>query len=144
MPLVEVSGTVNGPVRQVYNRAKDMEAFAGYMPDVEAINSLEKGPGYSVTEWVSRLQGRIFRWVEREEFDDEAMVIRYRQTEGDLAKMEGQWTFTEDEAGTHISLDCTFEFGMPVLAALLNPVGKIAVKKNLSAMLQALKQQFPG
>jgi len=138
VPEVVVERVIAAPREQVYQLAKNMEAFAEYLPNAKEIRTLERLADSQLTEWVTQLKGMTFRWVERESFDDENLKIYYEQTEGDLAVMKGEWSFEEHPEGTHVTLTCTFEFGMPALAAVLNPIGAIAVRENISKLLEAL------
>lgn len=141
MPFVEVKRLVQVPRQRLWRVAADFTSFPRFMPDVERITILERGNGWEVSEWVTRLQGRVIRWKERADFDPVAFRIRYRQTEGDLKKFEGEWRFDEDEGGTLFTLTCDFEFGIPVLAALLNPVAARAIRANLEAMMDAIERE---
>ncbi len=147
MPYVEVTRTVRVPRRRVWEVASDFASFPRFMPDVESLTILERGEGWEVSEWVARLQGRTIRWCERADFDPAAYRIRYRQTQGDLKKFEGEWRF--DPAGadgeeTLFTLTCEFEFGIPVLAALLNPVAARAIRSNLESMMEAIEREAAG
>ncbi|MCL6451375.1 MAG: aromatase/cyclase [Acetobacteraceae bacterium] len=140
MPFVAVeSEPIRADRRKVYALACDMESFPSYMPDVKSVKVLERGPNWTVTEWVALLKGRTFRWKERDEFDPETPCIRYRLEEGDLKKFEGEWTFEAQGEETRVRLTVDFELGVPMIAALLNPVAKLAVRDNCAGMLAAIK-----
>lgn len=142
MPLVEVKETVHGRARDVYQLIKDMESYPQFMPSLNDVRVLEKGDNWTITAWDSTLNGMSFKWKERDEFDDVACRIRYAQTEGDLKKFEGEWILEQDGEHTHITLTVDFEFGVPMLATLLNPVAKVKLRQNGESMLQAIKQRF--
>lgn len=76
-------------------------------------------------------------------FDDKKKHIRYQQTEGDLKKFEGEWVLTAlDDGHTEIKLSVDFEFGIPMIAGLLNPLLKKKVRDNSMNMLQAVKERL--
>lgn len=139
MPHVEVKTVIAAPRDAVYDICSDMTRFAEFMPDVQSITLVESGDGYTVTDWVTSLQGRKFAWREREEFDRDNYRIYYRQVQGDLKKMEGEWLFETTMDGTEVTLTMDFEFGLPLLEAVLNPVAIFALKKNMNGMLEAIK-----
>lgn len=139
MPHVEVKVVMAADPRSVYNVCRDMTAFAEFMENVEKVALLEEGEDYTLTEWHTKLQGRKFVWQEREEYDDENLAIRYRQAQGDLKQMEGEWILEEVPGGTAVTLTCDFEFGIPMLAPVLNPVASITLKQNLRQMLEGIK-----
>ena len=75
-------------------------------------------------------------------FYPEEMRITYCQTEGDLKKMEGEWRLVPVSEGTEVSLLVDFEFGIPMIAGLLNPILKKKVRENSENMLTAVKAQI--
>lgn len=141
MPFVEVTETIYTTPDVAYKLAKDMESYPKFMKSVEKITTLERGEDYTITKWETKLQGRPFVWTERDEFDDNARVIKYKLIDGDLKKFEGAWTFEQTDNGTLVKLTVDFEFGLPMFATLLNPIAVLMVKQNSEAMLAGMKQQ---
>ncbi|WP_018131013.1 type II toxin-antitoxin system RatA family toxin [Effusibacillus pohliae] len=144
MPSVEIRETIRGRADQVYELIKDMESYPQFMPSLNDVKVLERGDNWTITAWDSTLNGMSFRWRERDEFDEQRNRIRYCQIEGDLKKFEGEWIVEQDGEQTRVTLTVDFEFGVPMLSALLNPVAKVKLRQNGEAMLQALKQRFEG
>lgn len=141
VPRVEVSKLVQAPVEQVYRICRDLPSFPKFMPNVVSVTVKEAGDNWTVTEWVTRLQGRTIRWTERDEFDDVTPRISYNQVSGDLKTFRGEWHFAPEGSGTRVTMTCEFEFGIPVIAALLNPVAVMALRSNIEDMLNAIDRQ---
>lgn len=144
MPFIEVSKEMAASPDDVYQVAKDMEAYPNFMKSVVKITTLESGEGYTITKWDTRLQGRPVVWTERDEFDDIARRIDYKLVAGDLKKFGGAWTFEQVGNNTLVKLTVDFELGIPMFASLLNPIAVITVRSNLEAMLSGMKQQVEG
>ncbi len=145
MPTVEVKHVVPASIDVVYRVVSDQESYPKFMKTMESVKVLERGDGYTLTEWIARLQGARFRWVEKDLYDPEHHRITYNQTEGDLKVFRGYWELAEVPQGTEVLLVTEFEFGMPMLASMLNPVAKMALKSNSRAMLEAIAEKFqPG
>ena len=142
MPTVEVSHVVGAPIDSVYEILTDMASFPRFMKTVQSITILERGEGYTVSEWVAKLQGARFRWVERDRFYPQEWRITYDQTEGDLKVFRGHWALERVPKGTQVTLVTEFEFGMPMLSSLLNPVAKIAIRDNARTMVQGIAGQL--
>lgn len=140
MPRVVVEARVAKPPDRVYALLSDMEQFPRFMPNLLSLTVVEKGEGYSITAWEALLQGARFRWRERDNFLPNR--ITYQQTEGDLKQFEGEWVLESDPDGTLVRLVTDFEFGIPMLSALLNPIAKVAIRENMRAMLQAIAQEL--
>lgn len=144
MPYVESSISVQAAPAAVYEVAKDMESYPEFMKDVESIITLERTDHSTVTRWVTKLEGRTLKWTELDEFDDENLIIRYTQTEGDLKKFEGYWKFESENGETKVTLTVDFEFGIPMVAALLHPIAKVKVRENCAMMLKGIKEKVEG
>lgn len=141
MPVVEVRQVISASPHSIYAVLSDMVSFPKFMKSVESIEILERGEGFTRSQWVARLQGARFRWVEKDVFYPESWRITYHQTEGDLRVFEGHWQLQEVESGTEVTLVTEFEFGIPMLASLLNPVAKLAIRDNAKSMVKAIAQQ---
>ena len=142
MPFVETTTIVKADREKAYRLASDMESYPMFMKDVQSIRVLERGDGWTITEWKTSLQGRPISWKEKDTFDDRNYVIEYRQIEGDLKKFEGRWEFTEVPEGTLIRLTVDFEIGIPMFSGLLDPVAKVVVKRNCESMLAGMKAKL--
>ncbi|REJ36621.1 MAG: cyclase [Bacillota bacterium] len=144
VPYVEVSKLIKGSRDQIYDLLKRVEEYPEFMADVESIRVLERDQHSSLSEWVTRLEGRRLRWVERETYHDDQYRMVYRMTEGDLKQFEGEWRLEETTEGTLVTLTCQFDLGIPMFAALLNPIARIKVKENVESMLEGLRQKVEG
>ncbi len=138
MPLVSVTEVVPVEREVLYRILADMTQFPRFMKNVESIEVTERGDNYTLSHWVTRLQGAKFRWTERDTFYPEEGRITFTQIEGDLKIFQGEWRLCTTTEGTEVTLDTEFEFGIPMLATLLNPVGKLALRDNARGMLKAI------
>lgn len=146
MPKVEVSAGIRADLDKAYETAKDAYRTGrfGNTTNVRSVTVLEEGPDYSVSEWDVVLQGKGFKWTERDTYDEERKAIRFEQVKGDLAKLSGECLFEEGTEGVAASMWVDFDFGVPMLAAILNPIATAALRKNLREMLDCLKGWTEG
>lgn len=142
MAYLEESVAINAPTQEVYNLAKQMEAFPEYMPDIKSITVTERKENSTVSKWVSAVDDMDIIWTEQEWYDDAAPRITYRLLEGDLDKFEGSWEFQPWGQGTKVTLKVEFDFGIPALEELLGPTLNLKVQANLVMMLNALKAKI--
>ncbi len=141
MPTVEVKETIQGGADAVYNVLSKMDDFPTFMSNVESVEIRETGEGYAVSEWTARLQGKKFHWVERDEFFPQRRQIVFRQVQGDLKVFAGRWQVDPVTAAeSRVTLVTEFEFGIPMLATLLNPVARYALRQNALGMLAGVQQ----
>ncbi|MCM0759484.1 aromatase/cyclase [Sporomusa sphaeroides DSM 2875] len=142
MPYVEVSLPVRAERSEIYPILKEMEKYPEFMADLVSVEVVERKENSTITKWVSNVDGRIIKWTEVDLFDDANMHISYKQIDGDLKKFEGEWILTPVAAGTEIKLTVDFEFGIPMIAGLLNPILKKKVRDNSLNMLTAIKERM--
>jgi len=141
VPHVEAELTVPLTFEETWNFCTDVEAFPHYMSAVDAIQVIEEEGNWSLQRWETRVKGAPFKWTEKNVHMKDERRITYRQTEGDLKQFEGEWTFEDAEGGTRVKLTCDFEFGIPMVASLLNPIAKLLIRDNLISMLEGVSKK---
>lgn len=145
MPVVEVSAFIKGvDKRRVYAIIKDMERYPTFMPDLTSVTIVERAADTTVTRWVGNVDGLTLRWTERDHFDDANQRITYRQLDGDLKVFAGQWRVLDTEDGAQVRLTVEFEFGVTMLAPMIDPLLKRKIQANCQKMLQALEREAVG
>lgn len=142
MPCVETKTTIKGKGEQIYRIIADMAAYPDFMKDLVSVEILERGADYTLSHWVSNVDGRRIVWTERDSFYPEQLRITYAQTDGDLKRMEGAWQITPQGEDCEVALVVDFEFGIPMIAGLLNPILKKKVRENCENMLTSIKEQI--
>lgn len=142
MPYVEVTRVVRADKDAVFAALSDMESFSRFMDSVVEVKVLKREGNTTESSWHVTLQGAPFRWVEADTFLPEEGRITYRQLSGDLRKFEGEWRIASVDDGTSVTLTTDFEFGMPMIASLLNPVARLILRKNAEQMLEALQSNL--
>lgn len=141
MPYVATSIVIDAPAALIYGLAKDQERFPQFMPDVESVTVVERHADRVLTRWKTLIEDAPIEWLEEDRFDDAALRIEYKLLEGDLDTFEGTWTFAPDGGGTLVTLDVTYDFGVPTLAELIGPTLEKKVRENADMMLAALKTE---
>jgi coenzyme Q-binding protein COQ10 len=141
MPYVESRIVIDAPARRVYELAKDQERFPQFMPDVEKVTILQRDRDGVISRWKTLVEEAPIEWTEEDRFDDSALRIDYKLTEGDLDKFEGFWTFEHRDGLTHVVLGVDYDFGVPTLAELIGPTLQRKVRENSEMMLTALKRE---
>lgn len=142
MPFVKSDILIKGDKTAIYQVIQNMEDYPHFMQSLVSVTVLERGENYDISHWVSDVDGRKIVWTERDEFYPEDFKITYQQTDGDLKKMEGVWELVDEPEGVRVSLTVDFEFGIPMIAGLLNPLLIRKVRENSEAMLVAVKGQI--
>lgn len=143
MPTVETSVWVDAPVAHVASVARDNESFPEFMDDVKSITIVERDGGRVVTDWVGIVPsfGLKLRWRQEDVWSEDGTHCAFRQVEGDYDKLEGSWTFKEENGGTRFDSALEYEYVVPGLGPLVKKVVHGIVIKNMDGVLGAIKQR---
>ena len=99
MPFVKSEIVIKGEKQKIFDVIQDMASYPKFMKNLISVEVLEKGENYDISHWVSNVDGRKIVWTERDDFYPEIFKITYKQTAGDLKKMEGAWELLDTEEG---------------------------------------------
>jgi ribosome-associated toxin RatA of RatAB toxin-antitoxin module len=143
MPTVETTVWINAPLEKVYAIAKDSERYPEFMKEVQSLTVVEREAGRVVSDWVGIVPtfGLKVRWRQEERWDDDAHASRFHQVSGDYDKLEGTWTFREENGGTRFDQFVDYEYNVPTLGPLVKKVIYNIVKNNLESVNAGFKQR---
>ncbi|MGV3617832.1 MAG: type II toxin-antitoxin system RatA family toxin [Fimbriimonas sp.] len=141
MPTVETTVWINAPLEKVYAIAKDSERYPEFMKEVQSLTIVEREPGRVVSDWVGIVPtfGLKVRWRQEENWDDATHSSRFRQVSGDYDKLEGTWSFREENGGTRFDQFMEYEYNVPTLGPLVKKVIFNIVKNNLESVNAGFK-----
>lgn len=145
MPYVEEKIDVIGDINELFRLISDVTLFPDFMEDVKSVEILEEGDGWKVSKWVNDVDGRVIKWTEKDFILPDDFRINFELVEGDLKSYSGFWQLAdkEDEPGViDITFAIDFEFGMPVIAALIHPILARVLRTNMKQMLLAVKNKI--
>ena len=96
-----------------------------------------------VADWVGIVPtfGLKVRWRQEEIWNDETHSSHFKQLSGDYDRLEGDWTFAEENGGTRFNQTLDYEYNVPTLGPLVKKVIHSIVVKNLDAINEAFKQR---
>lgn len=143
MPTVETTTWIDAPLETVYAVSKKNQDFPNFMKDVQSLTIVESDGNRVVSDWVGVVSafGLKIRWRQEDVWDDEAHVCRFKMLKGDYDKLEGHWTFQEDNGGTRFDSHVDYEYKVPGIGPLIYKVIHGLVVKNLDDTLQAIKSK---
>lgn len=128
--------------RTAYGLVRD---FGRYPELVDVVRKVEVHPGADdgvvVSDWEVDFRNGVLTWSEEDVFDDGAMLISFRQTAGDFEVFDGQWEVTPAGpagAGCVVRFEAKFDFGLPSLAGIIDPVAERVLRETIATILQAL------
>ena len=145
MPRVESSVVINGPPDKVFALARDIESFPEFMPDLKKVTILEKNPDGNrvVSEFVGFIKDfRItIKWVEEDEWDEQAKTCKFKLVKGDFKSYSGMWTFEPADGGTKYTSVIDFEYEIPLIGPIIKSLVAKLMKQNVDNMLNAIKDK---
>ncbi|NUQ01346.1 MAG: DUF2505 family protein [Armatimonadetes bacterium] len=150
MPEVTNRTVIAAPLETVYQAAQDIEGLAAFIDDVESITVTARREGETgpetVTDWVGLLPEfrRKLRWTEQDWWDDVAHQCRFRQTEGDFDRYEGEWRFHAEDGGTVVELVVVYEYDVPLIGPLVQKLVLKKVQQSVDSMQAGLKRRAEG
>ncbi|MBS3909679.1 MAG: SRPBCC family protein [Actinobacteria bacterium] len=144
MPLIVETINVQMSAAELFPIISDFEKYPEMMADVKKVTILERGEGYTVSEWVNEIDGRVIKWVEKDIIKPEENRIDFEQVKGDLKTFQGYWQLDEASDDTKITFSISFEFGIPMLAPLLHPLLSKKLRENMKQMLADIKIKAEG
>ncbi|MFI1293614.1 type II toxin-antitoxin system RatA family toxin [Streptomyces sp. NPDC020792] len=133
-------------LRETYDRIRDFAHYPQIIDVVRSVTAHQAEPGEPViSDWEVDFRNGILCWSEEDVFDDEALTIVFRQTEGDFESFEGRWEVEPAAAGgAHVRFAATFDFGLPSLAGIIDPVAERVLRETIGHILRALLEEQPA
>jgi ribosome-associated toxin RatA of RatAB toxin-antitoxin module len=129
---------------ELFPIVSDFEKYPEIMDAVKQVTILERGDGYSVSEWINEAAGRVIKWTEKDYIKPAENRIDFELIKGDLKTYNGFWHLASNGSATKVVVSINFEFGVPMLAPLLHPLLAKLLRENLRQMLEALKKRAEG
>ncbi|MEV7320804.1 SRPBCC family protein [Streptomyces sp. NPDC093970] len=125
---------------EAYERVRD---FARYPDLVDTVRSVTVHPAASgspvLSDWEVDFRNGVLAWSEEDVFDDRALSIVFRQTEGDFESFDGRWDVTAGPRGTaRVRFAAMFDFGLPSLAGIVDPVAERVLRETIEHILRTL------
>ena len=143
MPTVESTVFISAPLERVYEISKDNRSFPEFMKDVKSLTVIEEDGPRVVSEYVGLIPQFMLkvRWTQEDVWDDAKHVCTFRQVKGDYDKLDGTWSFKEENGGTRFDSFLEYEYNVPTLGPLVKKVVHSIVVKNVENILEAIKMK---
>ncbi|WP_406835977.1 type II toxin-antitoxin system RatA family toxin [Streptomyces sp. AHU1] len=125
---------------EAYARVRDFGRYPDLVDRVRSVTVHPAPPGSSVlSDWEVDFRNGVLAWSEEDVFDDRARSIVFRQTEGDFESFDGRWDVTAGPHGTaQVGFAATFDFGLPSLAGIIDPVAERVLRETIEHILRTL------
>ncbi|MFI5778775.1 type II toxin-antitoxin system RatA family toxin [Nocardia sp. NPDC051570] len=122
-----------------FARISKFDTFPELIDDVRSITVREADGGTITSDWEVYFRNGPLRWSEVDYFQPEQRRITFEQIEGDFEAFRGRWQVTEQGIGCRIEFEVAFDFGIPSLEGVLEPIATKVLKEGMAyALLQLL------
>ncbi|MDK2897749.1 MAG: hypothetical protein PWP04_1869 [Candidatus Atribacteria bacterium] len=141
MAKVSTFLVINQPREKVYQKAKDIENLANFLPNLKEVKIINQEGNRVESFWRGEFQGREIKWWENDWWDDANWECRFESPRGDFKQYQGVWRFAlEGEGKTRVELEIEYDLGIPLVGALISNFLRKTMLDNAEAMLQGLQQ----
>ncbi|WP_411104999.1 type II toxin-antitoxin system RatA family toxin [Streptomyces sp. cmx-4-9] len=119
----------------VLDAVRQWERFPELAPHVNATTVHEDRRSSS---WELHFRSGLLRWTEDDEILPEQGEIRFAQSDGDFDSFTGSWKFRQEGADVAVRFDGDFDFGIPSLEGILDPIAERVIRETVAWSLTGL------
>jgi len=116
--------------------------FARYPELTDVVRSVAVHPaapgGLEHSDWEVYFRNGILRWSETDSKDELGRRIAFEQTDGDFDSLTGSWSISAASDGCAVTFETAFDFGIPSLAGILDPIAERVFKETIARVLAGL------
>ena len=122
-----------------YRRITEFERYAEFVDEVRSVvvhPGDENGP--LASDWDIFFRNGPLRWSEIDYFQPDVRRIVFEQTDGDFELFRGSWQVEPVADGCEVTFEVTFDFGIPSLAGVLEPIATKVLKEAIATIVGSL------
>ena len=122
-----------------YDSIRHFETYPDLVDEVRSvvIHADDRG-GPITSDWEVYFRNGPLRWSEVDYFQDQQRRIIFEQTTGDFEVFRGSWSVEPFDAGCEVMFNTTFDFGIPSLAGILEPIAVKVLKEGIALVLHRI------
>ncbi|WP_306317505.1 MULTISPECIES: type II toxin-antitoxin system RatA family toxin [unclassified Streptomyces] len=122
----------------VFDRVRRFAAYPELVPVVRAVTVHEVSAEEETSDWEVYFRNGILSWTEEDRFDRDELSIVFSQLDGDFESFTGSWRVSRLGSGCRVDFDAEFDFGIPSLAGILDPVAVRVFKETIARIVDSL------
>lgn len=122
----------------VFDTLSDFRTYASLVDVVRSLTVEPQADGTAICTWEVEFRNGLLRWSERDWFFREEMRLDFQQIEGDFDEFYGGWRLQPTPEGVHVALIADFDFGVPSLASIVEPVAERVLSDVTQQILKGL------
>jgi len=134
MRSVELDAHIPGIAPEtVFDSILRFELYPALAPHVQHVHVSQTVPSPTgASAWELHFRSGLLRWHERERFLRDELRLEFEQTQGDFDSFSGSWSFRPDGPDAFLQFRAEFDFGIPSLAGILDPIAERVIKETVA------------
>jgi ribosome-associated toxin RatA of RatAB toxin-antitoxin module len=122
-----------------YQRITEFERYPDFVEEVRSVvvHGGEAG-GPLRSDWEIFFRNGPLRWSEVDYFQPDLRRIVFEQTSGDFEVFRGSWRVEPTPDGCEVIFEASFDFGIPSLAGVLEPIATKVLKEGIAVIVHRL------
>jgi ribosome-associated toxin RatA of RatAB toxin-antitoxin module len=121
-----------------YRRIGDFARYPELVDVIRAVTVHEAVDGDIPSDWEVYFRNGLLRWSEVDRYDHARLQITFEQTSGDFHVFHGVWRIEPAGEDCLVCFDATFDFGIPSLAGILDPIAAKVLKETIALVVVSL------
>jgi ribosome-associated toxin RatA of RatAB toxin-antitoxin module len=122
-----------------YRRISEFERYPELVEDVRSVVVHSNAGGEPmVSDWEIVFRSGPLRWSEVDYFQPHLRRIVFEQISGDFEAFRGSWQVEPTAVGCEVTFEATFDFGIPSLAGVLEPIATKVLKEGIGMIVHQL------
>jgi ribosome-associated toxin RatA of RatAB toxin-antitoxin module len=122
-----------------FQRITEFEKYPDFVDEVRSVVvHTDGGDGPLVSEWEIFFRNGPLRWSEVDYFQHALRRIVFEQISGDFEVFRGSWRVEPIVGGCEVTFEATFDFGIPSLAGVLEPIATKVLKEGIATIVHQL------
>ncbi|MEU0282534.1 type II toxin-antitoxin system RatA family toxin [Streptomyces sp. NPDC088147] len=121
-----------------FDRVSAFGRYSEFTEVIRSVTSRQESGTQEVSDWEVYFRNGILCWTETDRFDRDGLTITFEQTDGDFAEFSGVWRLVADGDDCVVDFSAEFDFGIPSLAGILDPVAERVFKETIARVVISL------
>lgn len=121
-----------------FQRITEFERYPEFVDEVRSVIVQTDGGEILASEWDILFRNGPLRWAEVDYIQAATRTIIFEQTSGDFDVFRGSWHVEPAASGCTVKFETTFDFGIPSLAGVLEPIASKVLKEAIGVIVTRL------
>lgn len=131
MRKVQLCVAVPADAGEGFEKISDFARYPELVDVVRSVSVSHSDSGSLISDWEVYFRNGILRWEESDEMDRDNLRITFAQIDGDFDEFTGFWYIEPRPEGCRVYFEADFDFGIPSLAGILDPIAERTFKETV-------------